>query len=102
LGSIYLNAQPRVFKSQGRLKHLMGNKTHIFRNISLNCGKQKPEIFNILSLGIIVCLEGERAYLTLVIHGSECVKLILFIYFAGGLRVMSLTNHEIWVVIIKN
>jgi hypothetical protein len=29
LGSIYLNAQPRVFKSQGRLKHPLGNKTYI-------------------------------------------------------------------------
>jgi hypothetical protein len=38
LRSIYLNAQPTVFKSQGRLKHPLGNKTlvHILRNIYFN------------------------------------------------------------------
>jgi hypothetical protein len=36
LGVIYLNAQPRVFKSQGRLMHPLGNKTRILRDISFN------------------------------------------------------------------
>jgi hypothetical protein len=61
-------------KSQDRVRHPLGNKTHILRDISLTCGKQKPEIFNKPSLGILVCLEGERAYPTLVGHVSECVK----------------------------
>jgi hypothetical protein len=57
LESIYLNAQPRVFKSQGRLKHPLGNKTYL-RDFLLTCGKQKPENFNIPSLGTLVCLRG--------------------------------------------
>jgi hypothetical protein len=36
LGSIYVNVQPRVFKSQGRLKHPLGNRTQILRDISFN------------------------------------------------------------------
>jgi hypothetical protein len=67
LGSTYRNAQPRVFKSQGRLKHPSGT-------FLLTYGKQKPEFFNIPSLGILVCLEGERAYPTLVGCKSECVN----------------------------
>jgi hypothetical protein len=41
LGSVYLNAQPRVFKSQGKLKHPLGNKTHIARDISFNLWQTK-------------------------------------------------------------
>jgi hypothetical protein len=36
LGPVYLNAHPCVFNSQGRLKHSLGNKTHILRGISFN------------------------------------------------------------------
>jgi hypothetical protein len=36
LGSIYLHALPKVFKSQGRLKHPLGNKTNTLRDISFN------------------------------------------------------------------
>jgi hypothetical protein len=36
MGSICLNAEPRVFKSQDRSKHPLGNKTHILRDISFN------------------------------------------------------------------
>jgi hypothetical protein len=61
LGSVYLNALPRVFKSQGRLKHPLGT-------LLLTCDKQKPDIFNIPSLSILVYLEGERVYLNLVGH----------------------------------
>jgi hypothetical protein len=69
LGSIYLNAQTRVFAFQERLKHPLGNKTHILRDISFNLWQTEP------SLDIPVCLEGERAYPTIVGHGSECVKI---------------------------
>jgi hypothetical protein len=37
LGPVYLNAQPRIFKSQDRLKHPLAKKTlNILRNISFN------------------------------------------------------------------
>lgn len=47
LRSIYLKAQSKVFKSQGRLKQIKG----IFL---LTCGRQKHDIFNIPSLGILI------------------------------------------------
>jgi hypothetical protein len=45
LGSVYLNAQPRVFKSQGRLKHPLGNKIHILRDISFNLWQTETWLF---------------------------------------------------------
>jgi hypothetical protein len=54
--------------------------SYILRDISLTCSKQKSEIFNIPSLGILIRFEGERAYSTLFRHGSECVKSCSFIY----------------------
>jgi hypothetical protein len=96
LGSIYLNSQPRVFKSQGRLKHPLRNKTHTSKGISFNLCKQKSRIFNIPSLGILVCLEGERAYLTLLGHWRMCVKSIdtFHLNFPSAIIVSMLLQHR--------
>jgi hypothetical protein len=62
----------------------------------LTCGKQKPEIFSIPSLSILVCLEGGRAYPTLVGHRSECVKALLIIIFC-----LIFHNLRSWHIAIK-